>query len=124
MGTTLVGSPSWFAPSPVPLPPAPIPSGQGGEGLVTAGWLMSDHLSAIVTQREANRERWKGYLRTPAEHLLILTEEVGEVARAMQDGKTPAGYQWPPQYNNIVYRELVDVGAVVLAMLEECGAPR
>lgn len=35
MGTTLVGSPSWFAPSPVPLPPAPIPSGQGGEGLAT-----------------------------------------------------------------------------------------
>ena len=81
---------------------------------------MSDHLSNIAAQREKNRERWQDYTRTPAEHLLILTEEVGEVARAMQDGKH--GYQWPPAYNGIVYQELVDVGAVVLAMMEECEA--
>lgn len=82
---------------------------------------MSEHLNSIAMQREINRERWGGYQRTPAEHLLILTEEVGEVARAMQYGKQ-TGYQWPPEYNSIVYRELVDVGAVVLAIMEECEA--
>ena len=104
-----------MSPSPVPLPRASMPTRAGGGEGITG----SENLSAIAAQREANRERWKGYLRTPAEHLLILTEEVGEVARAMQDSKDN-GYQWPPEYNSIVYRELVDVGAVVLAMMEEC----
>ena len=74
----------------------------------------------LQAQRERNRERWGHYTRTPAEHLLILVEEVGEVARAMQDGKH--GYQWPPDYNGIALQELIDVGAVVLAMMEECEA--
>lgn len=80
---------------------------------------MNEHVANLCEQRERNRRRWADYRRTPAEHLLILTEEVGEVARAMQD--SARGYQWPPAYNGIVYQELVDVGAVVLAMLEDCA---
>ena len=75
------------------------------------------HLAAIKMQEERNTYRWSDYTRTPAEHLLILTEEVGEVARAMQGG---AEYTWPPVYSKEVYRELVDVGAVVLAMMKAC----
>jgi hypothetical protein len=78
------------------------------------------HLEAIAAQRERNRVNWVGYERTPAEHLLLAQEELGEVARAMQFGPGPVAYQWPPAYNANVYDELVDLGAVVLAMMEEC----
>lgn len=73
----------------------------------------------IQQQERRNREKWKDYHRTPAEHLLIATEELGEVARAMQGGEAEA-YIWPPQYGPGVAEELIDLGAVVLAMLMEC----
>lgn len=113
MGTTL-GNTSSLSPSPAPVPRAPIPVRCGaGEGLPNLR-----HLAAIVEQHEHNCERWNGYECTPAEHLLIATEELGEVARAMQTNML--GYQWPPAYNEDVYRELVDLGAVVLAMMKAC----
>jgi hypothetical protein len=31
-------------------------------------------------------------------------------------------YQWPPAYSPEVYDELVDAGAVILAMMRECRA--
>lgn len=71
-------------------------------------------LAAIREQYERNLADWAGYTRTPSDHHLILVEEVGEVASAMQD-------TWPPAYNQNVMRELVDAGAVVLAMMVECG---
>lgn len=70
------------------------------------------------TQWAKNQARWKGYARTPAEHPLILTEEVGEIARAMQGGV--GEYRWPPEYNPAVYHELIDAAAVLLAMAFEC----
>jgi len=99
---------NFLPPSPSP-PPVAHTNGRGGGG----------HLSRLEDRAEANREKWAGYHRTPAEHLLILIEEVGEVARAMQEGN--GGYDWPPAYNAAVYQELADVGAVVLAMMGECG---
>ena len=80
--------------------------------------MSTDHLAAIAAQVSKNREDWAGYTRTPAEHLLLCSEELGEVARAMQ--KNMLGYQWPPAYTADVYQELVDLGAVVVAMMMEC----
>ena len=80
---------------------------------------MNGHAQALIDQAENNLLTWGEYERTPAEHLLILMEEVGEVARAMQTA--PTSYQWPPAYNEAVYAELIDVGAVVLAMMRDCA---
>lgn len=75
----------------------------------------------IERQVRKNAHIWGGYERTPAEHLLIATEELGEVARAMQTPDPVGGrYQWPPQYSSRVYAELVDLGAVIVAMMQEC----
>lgn len=78
----------------------------------------SKHLRMLGRQFVANQKRWAGYSRTPAEHLLILTEEVGEVARSMQTFEED--YCWPPRYTPTTYDELVDAGAVILAMMAEC----
>jgi NTP pyrophosphatase (non-canonical NTP hydrolase) len=77
------------------------------------------YLLPLKKRAEQNATKWADFTRTPAEHLLILTEEVGEVARAMQTGYD--GYQWPPAYSHDVMRELIDAGAVVLAMMIACG---
>ena len=71
-------------------------------------------LGDISRQYEHNRGKWGHYQRTPAEHLVIAMEEIGEVARAMQgDGDV---YRWPPQYDERVYEELIDASAVLYAM--------
>jgi hypothetical protein len=77
-------------------------------------------LTAIVKQYYKNREHWSNHPCTPAEHLLIAAEELGEVARSMQERGD--FYQWPPMYGPESYAELVDLGAVVLAMMLECPA--
>jgi NTP pyrophosphatase (non-canonical NTP hydrolase) len=83
--------------------------------------MTTNQLLAMLAAREReNRERWKNYARTPAEPLLIATEELGEVARSMQERGD--FYQWPPMYGPESYAELVDLGAVVLAMMLECPA--
>jgi NTP pyrophosphatase (non-canonical NTP hydrolase) len=80
--------------------------------------MTSDHLNAIAKRYGANQRKWAGYHRTPADHLLIAAEELGEVSRSMQtfEGR----YVWPPRYTPTTYEELVDLGAVVLAMMNEC----
>lgn len=78
-------------------------------------------LHDIQEQWAKNQDRWKGYTRKPAEHLLILTEEVGEVARSMQS--EPAiddMHVWPPEYTEDTYHEIIDAAAVLLAMAFEC----
>ena len=75
------------------------------------------HLEILEDKAKENAERWSEFERTPAEHLLIATEELGEVARAMQGTRW---YTWPPEYNEKVYDELVDLGAVIVAMMGEC----
>ena len=80
--------------------------------------MYSRHFVDVDTQRRENKAKWGHYHRTPAEHLLILTEEVGEIARSMQT--SGAKYVWPPQYGPDTYAELVDAAAVILAMMEDC----
>lgn len=77
-----------------------------------------DPIADIREQWETNRLRWGAHSPTPAEHLLILTEEVGEIAQAMQ--KDGAFYGWPPAYNQDVYEEIIDSAAVLLEMAYEC----
>jgi hypothetical protein len=97
--------------------PAPIPMGEGGGGI-------SGALVAIIAQHAKNAERWGGHKRNPANHLLIATEELGEVARAMQTDPVTNAYAWPPEYNTLVYHELVDLAAVIVAMMIDCEADR
>jgi len=76
-------------------------------------------LRAIEGRTMENDQRWAGYERTPAEHLLIAAEELGEVAEAMQSDSV-GGYRWPPEFSDQVYEELCDLGAVVVAMMRRC----
>ncbi|MCA1788746.1 MAG: hypothetical protein LC667_02495 [Thioalkalivibrio sp.] len=80
----------------------------------------SNHFEEIVEQMEENRRRHGGFSQhTPSEQLVVLMEEVGEIARALQE-PGDGFYIWPPEYSDAVYRELVDAGAVILAMMEQC----
>jgi NTP pyrophosphatase (non-canonical NTP hydrolase) len=82
------------------------------------GTLADEYLAAIKSQAAENAERWAAYERTPAEHLLLLIEEIGEVANSMQG--TRDHYLWPPAYTRWTVEELIDAGAVILAMLLNC----
>lgn len=75
-------------------------------------------IADMQEQLEVNRMRWGGSPPTPAEHLLILVEEVGEIAHALQGGN--GVYQWPPSYTVDAYEEIIDTAAVLLEMAYEC----
>ena len=75
-------------------------------------------LERVAARHTRNLMKWDGYVRTPAEHLLIAAEEFGEVARAMQTHGDD--YEWPPVYNEQVLEELIDLMAVLLFMAADC----
>lgn len=83
--------------------------------------MLDIHVAAIEAQYSDNLRKWGPDAPSPSEHLVIAAEEFGEVARAMQTDAQGC-YEWPPIYSERVYHELVDLGAVILAMMVNCRA--
>lgn len=79
---------------------------------------MLEASSEVIQERGAQFQKWGIQNRTPDEWMLIFMEEVGEFSQAVLDARY-AGAD-PAE----IKKELVQVAAVALAMLENCNSSK
>jgi NTP pyrophosphatase (non-canonical NTP hydrolase) len=82
---------------------------------------VSDVLSEVRSERDRQDARWGWTNRDPAWHLAVLTEEVGEFARALHDAKFADG--GVASVAN-AREEALHVAAVAVAFVEGLDAGR
>lgn len=77
--------------------------------------LMNDVNVDVYKERDRQNQKWGLQRHDMGTWLMILTEEVGEVAQAMQEGMVS---QKETDANNL-YKELIQVAAVASAIAEQ-----
>jgi NTP pyrophosphatase (non-canonical NTP hydrolase) len=81
----------------------------------------SSILREIANERHRQKDKWGSQLEhTPIEWCAILTEEVGEVSRAALENHFKDYY--PPTTLEQYRKELIQVAAVAIAMIEALDA--
>lgn len=80
--------------------------------------VVTYQLGSILRERDAQDGKWGEQNHPPEWYLAILVEEVGELAQAIVQAQHEEG---DPKR---IRRELVQVAAVALAMLECCDRNR
>ena len=81
---------------------------------------MPDVLSEVRAERDAQDKRWGWTNRDVAWHMTVLTEEVGEFAQALHDGKFAGDTDWRAKAR----AEAIQVAAVAVAFVEGLDAGR
>jgi NTP pyrophosphatase (non-canonical NTP hydrolase) len=79
-----------------------------------------DYLFSITEERENQIKKWGVQNHTPIEWIAILTEEVGEVSKEALEFHFKRFYEDTGQLERYE-KELIQVAAVALAMLESYG---
>jgi NTP pyrophosphatase (non-canonical NTP hydrolase) len=79
-----------------------------------------DYLFSITEERENQIKKWGVQNHTPIEWIAILTEEVGEVSKEALEFHFKRFYDDTGQLERYE-KELIQVAAVALAMLESYG---
>lgn len=82
---------------------------------------MADVLDEVRAERARQDARWGWTNRDPAWHLVVLMEEVGELARAMHDARFADGGQAAIP---AAREEAIQVAAVAVAFVEGLDAGR
>lgn len=77
----------------------------------------ADHFFDIIEERERQEKKWGIQNHTPIEWMAILTEEVGECSKEALEYHFKRFYEDTGQLDRYE-KELIQVAAVALAMLE------
>lgn len=76
---------------------------------------MQTSITEVFRERIRQEEKWGEQDHSPADWMMILMEEVGEFAQAEMD------HRWRGAPGENIKKELIQVAAVALAMLECCN---